>query len=158
MTTPTPTPAKRKKLTLGPGSLNLGEAGSALDLSCQVTDVAISAEGNSEDTEYTLCGDAEAGARTYAWTLAITAFQDIEADGIIDYTWKHAGTEVKFEFRPDVSSGSVVTGTVVIDPVQLGGTANTKNKSEAEWGIVGNPNFTPAGAGDTEGTEPGTEG
>lgn len=141
----TPTPAKRTKHTLGPGSLILGETGTPLDLSCQVTDVSVVPEGNSEDAEYTLCGDAVAGERTYAWTLSITAFQDIEADGIIDYTWKNAGKEVPFEFSPDTAAGAKVTGSLIIDPVQLGGTVKTKNKSEAEFNIVGTPVFTPGG-------------
>lgn len=150
----TTTPPNRKKHVLGPGSLILGDVGTPLDLSCQVTNIVVAAEGDSEDPVYTLCGNSEAGERTYAWTLSITAFQDVDADGIIDYTWKHAGTQVPFTFKPDLATGAQVDGNVIIDPVQLGGDVKVKNTSEAEWQITGTPTFTPAGSGDTETTNP----
>lgn len=150
-----PTPAKRKIHALGPGTLTIGETGARLDMSCQLTELTIGAEGNSEDSEFVLCGDEVAGARTYAWTMAGSIFQDIEIDGVVDFTWKNAGAEVPFSFAPDLSSGSTVVGTVRIDPVTLGGTVKQKNKSDIEWSIIGNPVFTPSGAGGTQGTTPG---
>lgn len=159
MTTPLPTESpRRKKLTLGPGSLVLGSVGTQLDMSCQLTNVLISAEADSEDPEHTLCGDTVAGERTYAWTMAANVFQDIEKDGVIDYTWKYAGTEVPFKFVPDSTGTAAVTGRVTIDPIGLGGDVKTRVKSEIEWQIVGDPSFTPAGEGATEPTDPGESG
>lgn len=159
MTSPLPSQSpKRKKTVLGPGTLVLGSVGTQLDLSCQVTEIKITAEGDSEDPEYTLCGDTVTGERTYSWTMSITAFQDIEEDGVIDFTWKHAGTEVPFKFVPDAGGTATVTGRVVIDPVELGGTVKQKNKSEAEWPITGAPNFDPLGNGSTVAATPGTSG
>ncbi|WP_282939122.1 hypothetical protein [Corynebacterium auriscanis] len=146
MTTPLPSSSpKRKKHTLGPGTLTFGNVGTILDISCQVTEMKISAEGDSEDPEFTLCGDTVTGNRSYAWTVAFTAFQDIEKDGIIDWSWKNAGTEVPFKFVPDAATSAAVTGRVIVDPIELGGTVNQKNKSEVEWGAVGAPTFTPSG-------------
>ena len=130
---------------LGPGTLTFGSVGTTLDISCQVTEVKISAEGDSEDPELTLCGDTVAGARTYTWSMSFTAFQDIEKDGLIDWSWKHAGTEVPFKFVPDAASSASVTGRATVDPIEFGGTVNQKNKSEAEWALSGAPNFTPSG-------------
>lgn len=146
MTSPLPSTApRRKKHTLGPGTIVFGSVGTTLDISCQVTEVKISAEGDSEDPEMTLCGDTVAGARTYNWSMSFTAFQDIEADGLIDWSWKHAGVEVPFKFVPDAASSAAVTGRVTVDPIEFGGTVNQKNKSEAEWALSGAPSFTPSG-------------
>lgn len=115
MTSPLPSTApRRKKHTLGPGTIVFGSVGTTLDISCQVTEVKISAEGDSEDPEMTLCGDTVAGARTYNWSMSFTAFQDIEKDGLIDWSWKYAGTEVPFKFVPDAASSASVTGLSLI--------------------------------------------
>ena len=144
MTNPLPSDSPRRQITkLGPGTLVLGSVGTQLDMSCQLTNFKVSAEGDSEDAEAVLCGDSIAGARTYAWTASGTLFQDIEADGVIDFTWKHAGVEMPFKFVPDSAATAAVTGRVTVDPLEFGGDVNVKNKSEFEWSIVGTPVFNP---------------
>lgn len=143
-----PEPIRRPLLTLGPGTLIFspppGTNGASLDISCQVTAITIGAEGDSEDPTPVLCGGAVAGARTYTWTLSFTAFQDILADGLVDWTWKHAGAEVPFTFVPDETSATAqVTGVAVVDPVNLGGDVGQRNTSEVEWGVPSKPKFTP---------------
>jgi hypothetical protein len=160
-TTPAPAPhdsTKRPLLTLGPGTLILGSVGTQLDMSCQLTEIAVQAEGDSEDPENTLCGDQIAGARTYAWTLTGSAFQDVVADGLTDFTWKHAGVEMPFKFVPDSTGTAAVTGRVTVDPLMLGGTVKQKNKAEFEWGIVGTPTFDPVGSKATAKATPGNAG
>lgn len=152
MTAPTP-PARRAPLTLGPGTLNFGGVGSALDMSCQVTSVTVSPEAQTEDPIPVLCGDALAGARSYNWTLAFTALQDVLENGVIDYTWTNAGAEVPFTFVPSTDYTAQVTGVVIIDPVGLGGTVRQKNTSDASWTIVGTPAFTADGV-EAAGTTP----
>ena len=34
-----------------------------------------------------------------------------------------------------------MTGRVIVDPIELGGTVGQKNKSEFEWGLVAAPNL-----------------
>lgn len=148
MTSPS-SPVRRKIHTLGPGTLVLGSVGTQLDMSCQLTNTKISAEADAEDSEPTLCGDSIAGARTYAWTLSGTVFQDIEEDGVIDFTWKNAGVEMPFKFVPDMAGEASVTGRVTVDPLEFGGDVNVKNKSEFEWSIVGTPNFVATGESST---------
>ena len=144
---PTPDKAKRRKIhKMGPGTLVLGSVGTQLDISCQITSFKVAAEADAEDSEPVLCGDNIPGQRNYNWTVSGTAFQDVETDGLIDFTWKHAGTEMPFKFVPDSSTKSAITGRVMVDPVEYGGDVNVKNKSEFEWTAVGTPNFTPAGA------------
>ncbi|WP_115685952.1 hypothetical protein [Corynebacterium senegalense] len=137
----TPTPPKRKLLTLGPGSFIIGDIGSTLDLSCQLTAFSIEWEVDAEDPEPTLCGGMIGGARAYTATAKGTVFQDIEADGVIDWSWKHKGSEVPFKFVPAETEKALVTGRVVVDPITLGGDVRTRNKSDFEWGCVGDPTF-----------------
>lgn len=146
MADPTPTSAVRRKLhTLGPGTFVLGSVGTQLDVSCQLTEIKFSAEAESEDAEMVLCGDTVAGSRTYTWTVSGTLFQDIEADGVIDFSWKHAGKEMPFKFVPDAASKATVTGRVTVDPIEYGGTVGQKNKSDFEWTAAGGISFDPNG-------------
>lgn len=134
------TPTKRKPLILGPGTLTIGAVGSPLDMSCQLTNVVINSEADSEDSEPTLCGGSLAGDRVYSWTLAGNVAQDLEKDGVVDWTWKHKGQEVPFNFTPlNDRTTTKVTGTVIIDPLALGGDVGKRGMSEFEWTIVGDP-------------------
>lgn len=146
---------KRTKTILGPGTFNFGSAGSNLDMSCQLTAITISAEGESEDAVMTLCGDRVAGARDYNWTVAGTTFQDLDENGVIDYTWKHAGKEVPFKFIPAEGSKAAITGRLIVDPIQLGGDVGKKNTSDFEFACVGTPVFDPDS---TDGSSPASEG
>lgn len=157
MTTPVEAP-KRPILTLGPGSFKLGEIGTELDLSCQLTAFTISWEVDAEDAEPTLCGGTIGGARTYVATAAGSVFQDIEADGVIDYTWKNKGEEVPFTFIPDEAGAAQVTGRLMIDPINLGGDVRKRNKSDFEWQCIGDPVFTPDSTEGGTPAEPGTGG
>ncbi|GAA1089895.1 hypothetical protein [Tsukamurella strandjordii] len=153
-----PTPAKRPLHTLGPGTFELEaptSGGVGLDISCQITDIKFSAEGDSEDPTPTLCGGQVNGARTYKPKVEFTAYQDILKDGMIDWSWRNAGAEVRFTFIPDKTSTTAkVTGTVVVDPIEFGGKVGQRNTSEVEWGTVGMPTFTPADTAALEDTTP----
>lgn len=149
MSTPLPSESPKRKIhKLGPGTLVLGSVGTQLDMSCQLTNFKVAAEADAEDAEAVLCGDNIAGARIYTWTVSGALFQDIEADGVIDFTWKHAGNEMPFKFVPDAATSAAVTGRVTVDPIEFGGDVNVKNKSEFEWAAVGTPNFRPADGAD----------
>lgn len=134
---------KRPPLALGPGSLIFGETGSQLDISCQVTAAKITFDSDKEDDVPTLCGGTLVGEKTYTSKLEFASAQDLEADGLIDWTWKNAGKEVPFVFLPKLDGGAAVNGRVVVDPVELGGDVKKKNISEAEFDCVGLPTFTP---------------
>lgn len=138
-----PSPVRRRIETLGPGSLVFGFTGTDLDMSCQVAEAAIEFDKDTEDSETMLCGDVIAGERVYSAVLRLVVKQDYEADGVIDWTWTHAGEQVPFEFIPRLSSTATVTGQVIVDPINIGGTVKSRNSSEAEWDLVGMPSFTP---------------
>lgn len=143
---------RRAVHTLGPGTLVLGSVGTQLDMSCQLTEIKFTAEANSEDSEAVLCGDTIAGARTYEWQMTGSLFQDIETDGVIDFSWKYAGREMPFKFVPDATGTAAITGRATVDPIEFGGTIKVKNKSEFEWSLVGSPVFNPDANAATEPT------
>ena len=135
---------KRPIPALGPGSLIFGEVGvDQLDISCQVTAAKVTFDSDKEDDVPTLCGGTIVGAKNYTSKLEFTAAQDLEADGMIDWSWKHAGEEVPFTFIPLEGGVATVAGVVVIDPIEFGGDVKKRNLSEAEFDLVGLPTFTP---------------
>jgi hypothetical protein len=127
---------------LGPGLLTFGSAGTALDLTAQVTACRVTPTVNREDPTPTLDGGALPGETTYTWALKATLIQDLTDAGMFDYSWGSRGDEVPFEFTPSTAAGRTVTGTVIVDPLELGGDVGKKNNTtDLEWVIVGDPDL-----------------
>lgn len=134
-------PAKTVKL--GPGLLTIGETGTLVDFTCQITGATVAWTVDVGDDTPVLCGETVPGERTYSSTLSGTLYQDLGAvapAGIVDFSWAHKGEEVPFEFVPSTTAGQSVTGSVVVDPLDVGGdTAGENMTSDFEWTIVGEP-------------------
>lgn len=139
MSSPIRTPKSQK---LGPGVLKLGETGTEIDISCQVTSVKITWSSDSEDDIPVLCGGFMPGDETYNATLEATLVQDLSEDGVIDFTWKHRGEVMKLEFTPTTGNAKV-TGSVKINPMELGGDVRKTNTSDVEFPFMGDPDFKP---------------
>lgn len=136
---------------LGPGSLTFGEVGvDQLDISCQVTAAKVTFDSDKEDDLPTLCGGVITGEKNYTAKLEFSAAQDLEANGMIDWSWSHKGQEVPFTFVPLEGSTATVAGTVVVDPIEFGGDVKKRNISEAEFDCVGLPVFTPDDTEDSD--------
>src|SRR5262245_43884375 len=141
-------PAKTVKL--GPGELSIGETGTAIDFTCQVTAAHVDWEADVGDDTQVLCGETVPGERTYTSTLAGTLYQDLGATpaGIVDYSWSHKGEEVPFVFVPNTAAAVQVAGNLILDPLTVGGDeAGANMTSDFEWAIVGEPVLGPAAAG-----------
>jgi len=134
-------PAKTVKL--GPGLLSIGEVGTSVDFTCQITAAHVDWNVDAGDDTPVLCGETVPGERTYTSVLAGTLFQDLDAiagEGIVDYTWANKGTEVPFTFVPNTAAAKQVSGTVIVDPLSVGGDeAGANMTSDFEWAIVGEP-------------------
>ncbi len=126
---------------LGPGTLTLGEVGSPLDVACQLTGAVVAWDSNKDDDTPTLCGDVVPGATTYTATLSGTAVQDLADEaGLVAFSWANKGVEVPVSFTPNTVDAAVVTGTVVMNPLDVGGdTAGDNMTSDFEWAFVGDP-------------------
>lgn len=136
MTTPTPTPVIRK---MGDGQLLIGATGSPLDFSGRATKVTLTWKEDSSDDVEVLSGDVLAGDTDYTATLEATVYQDDLRDGgVVDYSWDNKGAEVPFRFQP-FSGGRVISGTLRVSPLDVGGDVGKKNTSELKWACIGEP-------------------
>ena len=131
-------PASATKL--GPGVLTIGATGTDLDMSCQVSAAKVEWDKDKEDDTPVLCGETVGGGITYSAKLTMSVLLDLSDQGMVDYTWLHKGEQHPFVFEPNTDAGKAVTGTLTVDPLDVGGDEVKKNMSvDAEWDIVGEP-------------------
>lgn len=125
---------------LGPGELKIG--GDELDISCQMTSVKVTWDIDEDDPVPVLCGGSMPGDTTYTAKLEGEAYQDLTANGIVDYTWRNRGEIKTVEFTPSTGKAKI-TGSIVIQPLEIGGDVGKKNTSDIEFSFAGDPVFTP---------------
>lgn len=129
-----------KTYTVGPGKLVFGPTGSAKEVSCQVSSCVVSWDVEQGDKTNLLCGETEFGASDYSATLKATLFQDLaEAGSFVAWTWANKGTVQPVEFVPSTAADKAITGSVVINPMDVGGDAKTKPTSDIEYAFQGEP-------------------
>lgn len=153
-----------KATKLGPGKLTIGgPAPAGLDLSCQVSAAKVEWDKDKEDDTPVLCGESVAGGVTYSAKLTASVLLDLSDAGMVDFTWLHKGEQFDVVFEPSTADGKAVTGTLIVDPLDVGGDEVKKNMSvDLEWDFVGEPLWgdTPTGGalrtGPTMPTEPAT--
>lgn len=127
---------------LGPGTLTLGETGTLMDASCQLTGAVVEWDKDKADDIRVLCGDVVAGGTTYSASVSGTFLQDLaEEEGLVAFTWANKGQSVAFTFVPNTAAGATVTGTLIVDPIAVGGTDDYGSTltSDFEWACVGEP-------------------
>lgn len=137
--------------SLGPGELSLGEVGGEVDFSCQLTAATLTPSVDQDDDTPVLCGDTVPGNRRYTFELEMSVLQDWRAEGITAFSYDQRGKAVPFRFSPDTNGGPEVTGTLMVDPMNLGG--EVEQRATADWtlSVVGDPTITwdgQAGNGD----------
>ncbi|MEJ4100728.1 hypothetical protein V5S96_10230 [Corynebacterium mastitidis] len=134
-----------KGFQLGKGELKFGETGTEVDFACQVTEVKVTWDNDSEDDLHTLCGGVLPGGETFTAKLEGTFIQDLSSKGVIDFTWANKGQTVKVAFKPRGNSNASVKGEVKIMPIDIGGEVNKTNTSDFEFPFVGEPTWTNGG-------------
>jgi hypothetical protein len=142
------------------GTLTLGTTPTPFDISCQLTNVRLTAAYSTDgDAIETLCGDKIApGEKADGYTLAGTFIQDfdtaLEADSAIWFLMDHNLEEMPFSYTPNVNSPTVTGSVRVKLPAEfLGGDVNTRITSDFEWQITTPITRTPPVVGTTEATE-----
>jgi len=132
------TPVAGIPVVLGPGTLKVGPSASALDVSCLVKSATFSYDKDADDPETGLCGTVYPGDVTYTGKLAGTVWQDIAAgSGLVQFSHANKGQTVEFEFVPNTAAVTAVTGTLVIDPLGIGGDEfGKKMTSDFEWTVA----------------------
>lgn len=129
-------------MTMGPGTLSLGEAGSLQQLESQLTNCRVSPSVDTGDPINVLSGEQAPGDRTESFTLAGTLVQDFgNVESVTEWTWQNRGQQVPFTFTPNTAKGRSITGTVTVEAVEIGGDVKTKPTSDFEWTIIGAPDL-----------------
>ncbi len=129
-----------KSYEVDEGSLVLGEVASTMDMTAQVTEVAVDFSEEVGDSKRTLSGETLSGAATYPATLSGTVIQDLSDAGLIEWTWAHKGEVVPFQLSPANVTERVVTGMVRVGPLKLGGPVGENGPtSDFEWAVIGDP-------------------
>lgn len=140
--------------TFGPGTLQLGETGTPIDVSCLVNSMRIAMSKDQGDDTTKLCGTVKPGKITY--TYALSGNIDIDPEdpaGVFVTSQSVPGTQVPFTYTPNTEEGTTATGTVIIDPLDFGGDEyGVDMTSDLEWAIVGKPTYTPGGGADAQRT------
>ena len=69
-----------------------------------------------------------------------------DAAGFFALSQESAGTELAFTFTPSSDAGTTAAGTLIVDPLDFGGTdAGETMTSDFEFAIVGEPAYTYGG-------------
>lgn len=121
-----------KTMHLGPGTLKLGAG--ALAVEGQITNCRVQAAENvtTGNNIPVLSGEELEGSERvrFNWTLSGSLLQDLDAAGVVDWSWTNKGTDQPFEFVPNTAEGRAVTGICKPIPITIGG---------AVTGTAGNP-------------------
>lgn len=128
-----------KSYKMGPGTLTIGEVGSPVDFTAQITKCVVSWKEDAEDNVPVLSGEELEGDSNWSATLSGTVIQELSDGGIIEWTWTEKGNAHPFTFTPSTSAGKAVSGTVKVGPLDLGGDAKKRPTSDFEWACVGEP-------------------
>ncbi len=112
-----------KTYHLGPGSLTLGVGELAVQgqiTNCRVEAAESVTTGNNIPV---LSGEELSGSEriTHTWTLAGNLLQDLDAAGVVDWSWVNKGTPQPFVFVPSTAEGRQVSGITIPIPITIGG-------------------------------------
>jgi len=128
------------------GTLSLGPTATALDVSCQVTNVRIGSAYSDDGSAVTvLCGETvPAPRKSDGHKLEGTLIQEFSATGWVQYVWDNDLATVAFEYVPNDYDAPTITGSVVIEiPAETyGGDAGPRLTSDFSWSMPTKPTFT----------------
>lgn len=131
---------------VGPGTLTLGESGSALAVHQQMTKCELTPAENvtTEPDIDLLDGTTIDGEDTVStkYTLAGSLLQDYSTGGVVDFTWDNNGQNVPFSFTPKDGTAPTLTGTVRVVALKIGGEAKKRADADFSWAVIGTPTRT----------------
>ena len=128
-----------KSYVLGPGTLEIADLDdtNAIELTAQITSCRIQWTENvtAGETVELLSGDqlTDEDEVSHSAVLAANLVQDITTGGSIEYSWLKRGLKKHATFTPSTEEGRVVTGTVTVAPIDLGGDVKKRNRSDISW-------------------------
>lgn len=127
-----------RRTILGPGTLTVdpGQPG-ARALSEQVTHTKLIPKVKQDDPITVLSGAVVAGDREESWTLKAKMLPDFgETDGVQEWCFTNRGKTLPFEFVPRSDLTKKLTGTLVVEAVEIGGDTGKADEVEFEWTVL----------------------
>lgn len=131
-------------LTMGPGSLTIGDVGDLQAFQSQITNARLVPNVDQGDALNVLSGESVPGDRDESWTLAGTIVQDLGAgiagaDSLVEWLFVNRGTTLPFIFVPNTAAGRQVSGSLTVEAVEIGGDVKSKPTSDFEFQVSGDP-------------------
>lgn len=133
---------------LGPGTLTLGETATLKDFTSQVTNARWTPSVDQEDPIPVLSGEELADDPDFTSVLAGTFLQEYGVEALVKWCYDNRGVVVPFTFTPRTDSALSISGSCQVLPVEVGGDVKTRNSSDFEFPVIGDPTFdatAPAG-------------
>ncbi len=126
---------------IGPGVFTLGEGALACQSKMKSLEVSWKENIDSEEDIDLLDGSVDEGEDNVTHDASVKAsiVQDIEAGGLVDFTWLNAGSVEPFRYVPNTALGREVNGFVRVVPITIGGEAKKRAEADFEWMAVGLP-------------------
>lgn len=127
-------------LNIGAGELTIGASTDLTIFSGQVTACRLVPSVDQGDTITVLSGEKVAGDRTESFTLEGTLLQDLGAtESTTEWLFENRGETHVFEFTPNTAKGKTITGSLVVEAIEIGGDVSTKATSDFTFIVVGDP-------------------
>ncbi|MCM3577448.1 hypothetical protein M3686_04775 [Micrococcus luteus] len=127
-------------ITVGPGSLSIGDDLALTTFESQVTSIRLTPDVKSEKPVPVLSGESVAGDRTESFTIEGEMFQDFgSTSSRTEWLFEHRGQEHPFVYVPSNQKGKKITGTLVVEAIDIGGDVQTKPTSKFKFDLVGAP-------------------
>lgn len=127
-------------VTVGAGKLTIGASTDLTTFSGQVTACRLVPSVDQGDSIMVLSGESVAGDRTESFALEGTLLQDLGATiSTTEWLFTNRGETHVFEFVPSTAAGKKITGSLVVEAIEIGGDVSTKPTSDFSFVVVGAP-------------------
>ncbi|WP_405472373.1 hypothetical protein [Paenarthrobacter ilicis] len=127
---------------LGPGTLKIGETGTAQEWGAQITNAKIAFSLNEEDPTPVLSGEELDGDDTLTSELSGTVLQSYDVAGLVYWSKENALAKLPFDFVPNSADSEFgARGVVKIVPLDLGGDVKKRNTSDFKLKCIGDVEY-----------------
>jgi len=127
---------------LGPGTLKIGETGTASEWGAQITATKIAYSLNEEDPIPVLSGEELDGEDTLTSELSGTVLQSYDVAGLVYWSKANALKKLPFDFIPNNAESEFgARGVVKIVPLDLGGDVKKRNTADFTLKCIGDVEY-----------------
>lgn len=129
-------------LTIGPGTLTIGEDTGITVFSSQCKSCTLSPSVETGDPIPVLSGEQVPGDRTETFALKGTFVQDFGVEAsTTEWLWEHRGEVHDFVYAPSTAGGKEITGQLTVEAIDIGGDVKTKGTSDFSFTLTDAPVF-----------------